>query len=349
MSSFAITELASARTMRVQAIRAILALGLAATCMLGAVTWAAASDAPTTRAGIQLIVPGGATQVAARGKVVATVSTDGSSVRFIDAARLMLRSTTALPVAPSGVALSADGSFAYVTAGYEIVVVETATGALMRSGAYNNEPMRDSYSGGTQPCLSSTANSPGMQSRSPAMSPDGRRLYFVGDCQPGWPVIFTIDPTTMLVVKKAPTYTGRGGRGFPNGPLADFDDQAIVTARQPDDYCLNGTCEPTSIAITSNGDMVKGFQYAKKFSAGLFSALTRDPVTGALLASKGDSLVWVDPVSEAQTRSLKGVGSAFVDLKVDPSTGLVYGQDGQDGQGTGSSLRHLRMAAKPPR
>ena len=329
MSSLEVTARASARTMRVQAIRAIIALGLAATCMLGAVTSAAASDAPTTRAGIQLVVPGGATHVAARGNVVATISTAGSSVSIIDAASFTVRSTTALPVAPSGVALSPDGSAAYVTAGYEIFVVDAATGALVRSGAYNNEPMRDSFSGGTQPCLSSTANSPDMQSRSPAMSPNGRLLYFVGDCQPGWPVIFSIDPKTMLVVKKAPTYTGRGGLGFPNGPLAGFDDQAIVTGRHPDDYCLNGTCEPTSVAITSNGDMYKGFQYAKKFSTGPFSSLTRDPVTGDLLASKDRSLVWVDPVSGAQARSLEGVSSAFVDLKVDPSTGLIYGHDGQ--------------------
>ena len=273
------------------------------------------------------MVPGGVTQLAARGNVLATISKAAGSVSIIDGAGLAVRSTTALPVAPSGVALSPDGSFAYVTAGYEVFVVDTATGAVVRSGAYNNEPMRDSFFGGTLPCLSDSPD--GMQSRSPAMSPDGRLLYFVGDCQYGWPVIFSIDPMTMLVVQKAPTYTGRGGLGFPNGPLAAFDDQAIVTGKKTDDYCLNGTCEPSAIVITSNGGMYKGFWYAGKFSAGPFSALTRDPVTGALLASKGDSLVWVDPVSGAQARSLEGVGSAFGDLKVDPSTGLIYGQDGQ--------------------
>ena len=328
MSSINVTAPASARAIKVQAIRAILALGMAATCMLGAVTSAAASDAPTTRASFQLVVPGGATHVAARGKVVATISTAGSSVSIIDAAGWTVRSTTALPVAPSGVALSPDGSAAYVTAGYEIFVVDTATGALVRSGAYNNEPMRDSFNGGMQPCLSYSANSPGMQSRSPAMSPDGRLLYFVGDCQPGWPVIFSIDPMTMLVVKKAPTYTGRGGLGFPNGPLAAFDDRAIVTGSSPVSYCFSDMCWPTAIVITYRG-YDDGLQYNMMFSAGPFSSLTRDPVTGALLASKGDSLVWVDPVSGAQARSLEGVGSAFVDLKVDPSTGRIYGQDGQ--------------------
>ena len=329
MSSINVTAPASARAIKVQAIRAILALGMAATCMLGAVTSAAASDAPTTRAGIQLVVPGGATHVAARGNVVATISTAGSSVSIIDAAGWTVRSTTALPVAPSGVALSPDGSAAYVTAGYEIFVVDTATGALVRSGAYNNEPMRDSFNGEMQPCLSYSANSPGMQSRSPAMSPDGRLLYFVGDCQPGWPVIFSVDPMTMLVVEKGPTYTGRGGLGLPNGPLAAFDDQAIVTGSSPADYCFSDMCWPTAIVITSNGSYQNGFHYPKKFPAGPFSSLTRDPVSGALLASKGDSLVWVDPVSGAQVRSLEGVGSAFVDLKVDPSTGLIFGQDGQ--------------------
>ena len=320
MSSLDVTGAASARTNRVWAIRVILALGLAVTCMLGAVTSAAASDAPTTRAGLQLVVPGGATHMAARGNVVATISADGSSVSIIDAAALTVRSTTALPVAPSGVALSPDGSFAYVTAGYEVFVVDTATGAVVRSGAYNNEPMRDLVLGGTSPCNSASRN--GMQSRSPAMSPDGRLLYFVGDCHYGWPVIFSIDPMTMLVVQKATTSRGRGGLGLPNGPLAAFDDQAIVTGSEP-----NGG--PTAIAITSNGGMSEGFWYAGEFSAGPFSALTRDPVTGALLASKGDSLVWVDPVSGAQARSLEGVGSAFGDVKVDPSTGLIYGRDGQ--------------------
>lgn len=191
MSSLDVTGAASARTNRVWAIRVILALGLAVTCMLGAVTSAAASDAPTTRAGLQLVVPGGATHMAARGNVVATTSADGSSVSIIDAAALTVRSTTALPVAPSGVALSPDGSFAYVTAGYEVFVVDTATGAVVRSGAYNNEPMRDLVLGGTSPCNLTSRN--GMQSRSPAMSPDGRLLYFVGDCHYGWPVIFSID------------------------------------------------------------------------------------------------------------------------------------------------------------
>ena len=329
MSIIDVTAPASARAIKVQAIRAILALGMAATCMLGAVTSAAASDAPKTRASFQLVVPGGATHVAARGNVVATISTAGSSVSIIDAAGWTVRSTTVLPVAPSGVALSPDGSAAYVTAGYEIFVVDTATGALVRSGAYNNEPMRDSFNGATQPCLSYSANSPGMQSRSPAMSPDGRLLYFVGDCQPGWPVIFSVDPMTMLVVEKGPTYTGRGGLGLPNGPLAAFDDQAIVTGSSPADYCFSDMCWPKAIVITSNGRYQNGFHYPTKFPAGPFSSLTRDPVTGALLASKGDSLVWVDPVSGAQARSLEGVGSAFVDLKVDPSTGLIFGQDGQ--------------------
>ena len=92
--------------MQVQARRAILALGLAATCMLGAVTSAEAADAPATRANVQLNVPGGATAVAARGNVVATISTAGSSVSIIDAAGLTVRSTTALPTAPAALALS---------------------------------------------------------------------------------------------------------------------------------------------------------------------------------------------------------------------------------------------------
>jgi hypothetical protein len=135
---------------------------------------------------------------------------------------------------------------------------------------------------------------------------------------------------TMLVVQKATTYAGRGGLGFPNGPLAAFDDQAIVTGWSPADYCrdMDG-CGPSAIAITSNGATEKGFLYAGKIPEGPFSALTRDPVTGLLLASKGDSLVWVDPVSGELDSMLKGVGSAFVDLKVDPSTGRIYGQDGQ--------------------
>jgi len=168
-----------------------------------------------------------------------------------------------------------------------------------------------------------------MKLRSPATTPDGRMLSFVGDCQ-GWPVIWSIDPVTMLVTSKSFTYLGRGGLGFPTGPLAAFADQAIVTGRHPDDYCLDvDNCGPTSIVITSKGNVYKGFQYASQFPAGPFTVLTRDPVTGSLLASQGQSLVWVDPATGAQTRRMDGVGSSFSDLKVDSSTGFVYGRDGQ--------------------
>ncbi|MBU6280456.1 MAG: fibronectin type III domain-containing protein, partial [Actinomycetales bacterium] len=46
-------------------------------------------------------------------------------------------------------------------------------------------------------------------------------------------------------------------------------------------------------------------------------------------ASQEQSLVWVDPATGAQTRRMDGVGSSFSDLKVDSSTGLVYGRDEQ--------------------
>ena len=306
----------------------ILAVGIAAACAL-ATGAPAAANTPAARVAVGLTVPGGVTGVAAQGNIAAAISKSGRSVTIIDAAVPSVRSTMALPDAPSGVALSPDGSLAYVASGHEIVVVDTVTGALARSGAYDNEAMPDRVTGGQKPCVSTNQYVSGMQLRSPATSPDGRLLYFVGDCQEG-PAIWSIDPATMLVVKKAFTYSGRGGLGMPNGPLAAFDDQAIVTGVHPDDYCLDAEdCGPTPIVITSNGDTYKGFQYAKGFAAGPFSALTRDPVAGTLLASKDQSLVWVDPASGAQVRSIDGVGSSFTDLKVDPTTGLVYGRDGQ--------------------
>ena len=303
---------------------AVLAMVLAAACALanGA---PAAADAPTARLAAQVTVPAGVTAVAAQGDIAVAISTSGGSVSIIDATGPTVRSTTALPEAPSGVALSPDGTLAYVATDHQIIVVATATGALVRSAAYDSEPMPDRVLGGQQPCGSAL----GMKLRSPATTPDGRLLSFVGDCQ-GWPVIWSIDPATMLVTTKSFTYLGRGGLGFPIGPLAAFADQAIVTGRHPDDYCLDvADCGPTPMVITSKRDIYKGCQYASQFPAGPFSALTRDPVTGSLLASQGQSLVWVNPATGAQSRRLGGVGSSFSDLKVDSSTGLVYGRDGQ--------------------
>ena len=326
MSSFDVTAHASARTMQVQARRAILALGLAATCMLGAVTSAEAVDAPAPRAAVQLLVPGGATHVVARGNVVATISTLGSSVSFIDAAGLTVRSTTALPTAPAALALSPDGALAYVATGSRIVVVDTTSGALVRTVDYSTESI-DEFRGCGSMLLGSTAKSPeGM-----ATSPNGHLIDFVVECS-GFPGIFSVDTRTMAVAKKTWTYLNRGGLGPPIGPLAVFDDRTIVRTVSPNDYCTNdqkhGGCPSTPRVITT-GDPTSTTAWVNVLPAGPFSALTRDPMTGTLLASKDQSLVWVDPVSGTQARSLKGVGSAFVDLKVDPSTGRIYGQDEQ--------------------
>ena len=168
----------------------------------------------------------------------------------------------------------------------------------MRSAGYDSEAMPDRVLGGQQSCGSAL----GMNIRRLATTPDGRLLTFVGGCQ-GWPIIWSIDPATLLVTKTSFTYFRRGGLGFPIGPLVAFDDQAIMTGRHPDDYCLDvANCGPTSIVITSSGDTYKGLQYASQFAAEPFSALTRDPVIGSLLASREQSLVWVDPAAVAQTR-----------------------------------------------
>lgn len=294
----------------------------------------AKADTPSSRLGGQVTVPAVVTAVAAQGNIAVAISASATSasastasasfVSVIDATGPTVRSTTALPEAPSGLALSPDGTLAYVATDHQIIVVDTATGALVRSAAYDSEPMPDRVLGGQQPCGSAY----GMKLRNPATTLDGRILSFVGDCQ-GWPVIWSVDPATMLVMAKSFTYLRRGGLGFPIGPLAAFDDQAIVTGRHPDDYCLDGVCRPTSVVITSKGDTYQGFQYASQFPAGPFSALTRDPFTGSLLASQEQSLVWVDPATGAETRRLNDVGSNFSDLKVDSATGLVYGRDEQ--------------------
>jgi hypothetical protein len=46
------------------------------------------------------------------------------------------------------------------------------------------------------------------------MSPDGRLLYFVGDCHYGWPVIFSIDHglSTSDFTPALEQFLGTGGR-----------------------------------------------------------------------------------------------------------------------------------------
>ena len=304
--------------------RAVPALTAALACVMASGPPAAA-ETPAARLAVEVGIPGGVAAVAVQGDIAAALGTSLRSINFIDAINGSIRSTAALPSAASGVALSPDGYFAFVATDNQLFVIDTATGAVVRSTDYGSEAMPNRVFGGEQPCGSTF----GMKLRSPVMSPDGRHLNFIGDCQ-GWPVLWSIDPVTMLVTSKSFTYLGRGGLGFPVGPLAAFDDQVIVNGRKPDDYCLDvDNCGPGSIVITSKGDVYKGFLYASKFPAGPFSALTRDPVTGTLLASKGDSLVWVDPGSGAQSRRLEGVGSNFTNLKVDSSTGLIYGRDEQ--------------------
>lgn len=285
----------------------------------------AAAETQAARLAVEVGIPGGVTAVAAQGNMAVALGPALGSVIIVDSITGSIRSTSALPSTASGVALSLDGSSGFVATDSQIFVLDTATGSVVRSKDYGSETMPNRVLGGEQPCGSAL----GMKLRSPAMSPDGRHLNFIGDCQ-GWPVLWSIDPVTMSVTSKSFTYLGRGGLGFPIGPLAAFDDRVIVNGRKPDDYCLNvNNCGPGSIVITSRGDIEKGFQYGSKFPAGPFSALTRDPVAGSLLASKVDALVWVDPESGMQTRSIEGVGSNVTDLKVDSSTGLIYARDDQ--------------------
>ena len=110
--------------------------------------------------------------------------TSGSSVSIIDATGPTVRSTTALPQAPSGVAMSRTGPLHMSQPTTRSSSPIPPPAALVRSAGYDSEAMSNRVLGGQQSCGSAL----GMNIRSLATTPDGSLLAFVGDCQ-GWPVI----------------------------------------------------------------------------------------------------------------------------------------------------------------
>ena len=300
----------------------IVALGLGSAGILGVVAPAAIAGVPADEVNVTAKVPGGATRVAAQGKVIATVSESGRSVSIVDAQSLAVRSTTTLPETPSTVVLGPDGSLAYVLAGAGIYVIDTTTGALVRSATYDSVKDSD-CSEVTKPKLSRLA-----------ISPNGGRLNVGAEIGCDVEKIWSIDPISLTVGDKAAiTRVGRGlSLGNLNGPLVSFNDRILTTLLKQNDYCSNSNgCPPDLVVVTSSGDSAGRFPNGSEFGSpkyASFSALTRDPVAGTLIATDGRSLIWVEPGSGVVLRHLDGVVDGVSSLIVDPLTGLIYGQNG---------------------
>ncbi len=75
----------------------------------------------------------------AMGKAFAHCSTP-AGISIIDTASLQVRSTTPLPVVPSAVVLTSDGTRAYVLGDTSIFVIDTDTGALLKQASYDDVP-----------------------------------------------------------------------------------------------------------------------------------------------------------------------------------------------------------------
>ena len=304
----------------VRRIVVVAALAVGLTCSSGGLAPAAMARPKQSGLVASVKLPGGANAVAVQGNIVAATSVSPSSISILDATSLAVRSTSTLPLAPSEVVLTSDGALAYVAAGQGIFVIDTATGALVRSGIYADGSGR-SFTG--KVCLS------GM-----AISPDGGRLNVIASaCEDNYFEIWTIEPLTLAVGENIVMLAGTAtGLGRPYAPLASSVDRTFAMTFNQVFECqdMNGCPIPAGIISVNGAD-------ATTLASGPVQtgmALIRDPADDTLLAltpqlawmefnglPADQSLIRIDSDSGAQLGRINGLGSQTGRLREPTSDG----------------------------
>lgn len=301
------------------------AAGLAAVVWLssGGLAPEAMASSPLSGQLATVGLSGGAVGVAVQGRVLAAIRPTPAGISIIDTASLQVRSTTELPVMPSAVVLTSDGTRAYVLGDRSIFVIDTETGALLNSASY------DDVSG-----ASFVGIGPKMMS-SLAISPDGSRINVViNEDNVLAAEMWAIDPATLYVVDKVSMLRGFSeGVGVPRSRLASFDKQTFALALKTIFKCFDeGACAYHQLVAVEGTDAS-----APDFGPwGKSPAIARDPFDDTLLAATiggSASLMRIDAASHVVLDEIRGLGQfAFSTLDVDPIARRAYASS-QDGKG----------------
>ena len=307
-------------------------LPLVLTVVLGAVLTGLAPVATAGKPGLvgSVAIAGGADAVAVTGNVIVTTSTSARTVTVVDASTLTVRSTTPVPLIPTEVVLSPDGSLAYVLAikpsplfnSNDIYVLDTATGAVLRSASYQAVNGKS--------CIGS------MTLRDLTISQDGRRLDVVASGCGSNVEIWTLDPQTLAVGEQIVLLSGfLVGSGSPTGSMVSFDNRLMTflyvqVFKCPD---VNGCPEPDrllSLPDTTPGGLSNG-------PVEMGVTLARDPVDGKMWAPTPttawisysgvpapQSLIRFDPITGAQELRVDAIGTRVGDLQVDAAARRLY-------------------------
>lgn len=315
--------------------RVLISLALAA--VLAGTLAGVAPVASAAQSGLVGSVPisGGASGVAVAGNVVAVTSAIARTLSIVDATTLAVRSSMALPLVPTEVVLSPDGSLAFVLAKdpapgpmdsprYGLYVVDAATGALLRSSTYEG--------------VNGSSTSGSMTLRDLAISPNGGRLDVVAEGGGTNAEVWSIDPATLAVGTKVVLLAGfLSGVGRPIGSMASFDDRLLTMAYVQVFKCpdLDGCPQPDAIVTVSGGSvstLVNG-----PVQTGV--TMVRDPLDGTVLAPTptttwmefnplpaAQSLVRFDPVTGVQRGGkIDGLGTNVSTVLLDSGARHLYG------------------------
>lgn len=338
-------------TARALVVRSRMLVSLALVAALGGTLVGLAPTASAAQAGAVGSVPiaGGASGVAVAGNVVAVTSAAARTVSVVDAATLTVRSSTPLPLVPTEVVLSPDGSLAFVLAKdaapsptdpprYGIYVVDAATGALLRSSTYEG--------------VNGSSTSGPMTLRDLAISPNGGRLDVVAEGGGTNAEVWSIDPATLAVGTKVILLSGfLSGVGRPIGSMASFDDRLLTMAYVQVFKCpdMDGCPQPDAIVTVSGGSV--GTLENGPVQIGV--TMVRDPSDGTVLSPTptttwmefnplpgAQSLVRFDPVTGVQrSGKIDGLGTKVSTLGLDSGARHLYGM-----RESGRSIAVMDMA-----
>jgi DNA-binding beta-propeller fold protein YncE len=258
-----------------------------------------------------------------------------SRVTFVDAATLRIRATATLPPAPVAVALSPDGALAYVAASNSIMVIDTASGAVLHSAAYPGLGM-----GG---CFAMTMGSAmwGFPAQL-ALSPDGTRLSTIAVGCGRTSQLWTIDVSSLAVTGMALIYREAYKSLDIPEMLAATNANTLVSVSSFNEIDNETTYRLASMTVAAGTSSPPCTQTAPCVTGGTETdmpgttltplallgsgGLAIDPASGALVAPDGQSLLVLDAVTGKATSQIAGFFGQ--EVLVDRATRRAYGDDG---------------------